>query len=134
MRAGARQEAMQRGGAILSGVGVVSILCACTSVSVHGARPSSFQRIGTLKLAPVDGEFASVVLSQGVGLAPSRSGVTIGYSRETTISFSSLNDCRVVIVTDKSTDLTALRDILRDLNQTGGKTCAFTKDGKVVAP
>jgi hypothetical protein len=40
----------------------------------------------------------------------------------------------VVIVTDKSTDLAALREILNDVNKNGGKTCAFTKDGKSIAP
>lgn len=115
-------------------VGLALMLSACTSVNVLGAQPARFQQIGTLRLAPVNGETTSVILSQGVGLAPSRSGLTLGYSREMTISFSGPSDCRVVIVTDKSTDLAALREILNDMNEKGGKTCAFTKDGKAIAP
>ncbi len=135
MRAGASTRGMrQGGGAALVCAGLVPLLCACSSITVQGAKPLRVQLIGTLRLAPVEGEAASVVVSQGLGLIPGRGGVTLGYSRETTISFSSAHDCRVVILADRSTNLAALREILGDINQAEGKTCAFTKDGKPVEP
>lgn len=135
MRAGASTRRMGHGGgAALVCAGLVPFLCACSSITVQGAKPLRVQQIGTLRLAPVEGETASVVMSQGLGLIPGRGGVTLGYSRETTISFSDARDCRVVILADRSTNLAALREILGDINQAGGKTCAFTKDGKPVAP
>lgn len=72
-------------------------LCGCTSVQVTGAGRVNQTSFGVLKIeVPEKAKFVAYEL-EGFGVIPGRTGISVGYKKETVALVYDRNDCRIVI-------------------------------------
>jgi len=69
----------------------------CTIINIEGGQPARAVRLGLLRVEPAAGADLMVVKTKGIGLVPSRSGVTFGLLNETMAVAYDRSRCQVIV-------------------------------------
>jgi hypothetical protein len=117
----------------LAGLGVFALLAGCTTVNVDGASVSTTRHFGILRLDPVGPDQTLVLYLRGFGIVPGRGGLTVGYRRELSVAYPDGSNCRLMILAERGAE-ERLRELLRELELSGGTQCIISSSGWRVRP
>jgi hypothetical protein len=103
----------------------------CTTVHVSGPDGTVSRGIGVVNVhIPSNNKAPQLVTTEGFGLIAASKSLTVGFIRETVITFPDISACHVAIIVQSNTELEALQSILKDRPERFNNICIITKEGR----
>ena len=87
---------------------LLPLLSACTVIQVNGPVRATYVKMGVVRIEAANMEQTLVLRTEGFGLVPGISGLTLGYSRETVAAIGDSAPCRLILFSPSVTALQSL--------------------------